>query len=129
MTGSRELVLGRIRSALARDDRSPVVVDRSYDRQGSMPPGSAEVVDLLIDRLIDYKALVRRANPDSLPAVIDEALGGMNSVVIPAGLPAADSQASISRLWTSVPAGAFRMPPNRIAAWACNFMPSGGSLS
>jgi L-lactate dehydrogenase complex protein LldG len=93
MTSSRDLVLGRIRSAVAADDRAPVAVDRAYDRQGKLAPGSAEVVELFIDRLIDYRALVRRANPDSLETVIDEALDTVGSVVVPPGLPPAVLQA------------------------------------
>lgn len=87
MASSREIVLGRIRSALAADDHSPQVVERVYERQGLLPPGSEQAVELLIDRLIDYKALVRRANPESLAAVIDDALAAVASVVVPAGLP------------------------------------------
>ena len=51
-------------------------------------PGSAGAVELLIDRLVDYKALVRRATAADLATVIDEALDGVRSVVIPAGLDA-----------------------------------------
>jgi L-lactate dehydrogenase complex protein LldG len=93
MGDSRALILGRIRTALGPDDQPAGTVDRSYDRKGTLAPGGSGVIELLIDRLVDYKALVRRANPDSLASVIDEALSSVRSVVIPAGLPSAISDA------------------------------------
>jgi L-lactate dehydrogenase complex protein LldG len=90
MSNSRDLVLGRVRAALAPDsskkDGAQRDFTRAYDTHGSLQPGSDEVIELLIDRLIDYKALVRRANGDSLASVIAEALESVNSVVIPTGL-------------------------------------------
>lgn len=50
---------------------------------------SAEaVIELLIDRLLDYRALVRQCSPDDLAAAIADALGqrSAQSVVAPAGL-------------------------------------------
>ena len=47
-----------------------------------------ELTERLIDRLIDYKALVRRCSRDDLSATISAALAdrGATSVVVPAGL-------------------------------------------
>lgn len=82
---SRELVLGRIRSALA--DATPAEpVPRDYARTGTHPAGSAEVVELLVDRLQDYKATVRVIADAELPDAVATALRQVASVVIAAGL-------------------------------------------
>ena len=85
MTSSRDVVLGRIRSAVGPSPVSPPV-PRKYHREGEHKPGSAGAIELLIDRLIDYKANVRRSNPTDLAVAVDEALGESRSVVIPPGL-------------------------------------------
>lgn len=79
---SRETVLGRIRSALAADTTPPPPIPRDYIRVGDHPPGSPPVLELMVDRLIDYKAQVREITPDQLPDAIDTALGELRSVVI-----------------------------------------------
>ncbi len=85
---SREVVLGRIRAALAADTEPPPPVPREYIRVGSNPPGSGPVLELMIDRLVDYKAQVREVDPADLAAAIDEALGGQRSVVVARDLDA-----------------------------------------
>ena len=62
---AREAVLSRLRSAAALVDMAPdgtaavpAAVPRDYRTVGEHAPGSAAVVDLLVDRLIDYKAVV-----------------------------------------------------------------------
>jgi L-lactate dehydrogenase complex protein LldG len=67
-----ELPYGQI----ARDYRTSSDLDRH------------ELTERLIDRLIDYKALVRRCSRDDLSATISAALTdrGATSVVVPAGL-------------------------------------------
>jgi L-lactate dehydrogenase complex protein LldG len=65
---SRDLILARVRSALA--DVPPgdeVPVPRDYDRTRTGPP---DVVELLVDRLVDYKAVVRQV-PDVATAVAE----------------------------------------------------------
>ena len=90
MTAARQEILDRIRrahqlappAAPAYDD-----LDRSYRDQ---PTRSLDVVvELLVDRLIDYKALVRRRSADELPATIARAVAdrGIGTVVVPRGLP------------------------------------------
>ena len=85
MTTSRDTVMDRIRAALA-DDAPPIPVPRDYIRRGQHDPGSGPVIELLVDRLVDYRALVHQVTADGLPAALDEALSGMISVVIGAGL-------------------------------------------
>ncbi|MDP9407205.1 MAG: lactate utilization protein C [Actinomycetota bacterium] len=86
---ARTEVLDRIRTALAGSPLPPPV-PRAYRTRGEHDPGSSELLDLLTDRLVDYKASVRRASPEQVPAVITEllALRGARRVVVPAGLPA-----------------------------------------
>ena len=90
-TTARDEVLSRIRSALGRDPAVPEVT-RGYRTSGEHGPGAAELLDLLEDRLVDYRAGVTRCTPDTLPAAVADVLartapGGR--VVVPPGLPAA----------------------------------------
>ena len=79
---SREAVLGRIRSALAADTAPPPPVPRDYIRVGANPPGSEPVLELMVDRLVDYKAQVREVSPAELGDAINTALADQTSVVI-----------------------------------------------
>jgi L-lactate dehydrogenase complex protein LldG len=85
---SRETMLAAIREAVALGagpaDVAPV--PRDYARTGVLTD-HAEVIELLIDRLLDYKALVTRTDPAGLPAALDTALAPVRSLVVPAGLP------------------------------------------
>ena len=71
MSSARDEVLGRIRRALA-DRPAPAAVARDYRTAGTL--GRAELLDLLVDRLVDYKAAVRRCPPAGLPAALAAAL-------------------------------------------------------
>ena len=93
MTSAREEVLRRVRDAIGMptDDVSaaePIV--REYRTSGEHPAGSPELVDLLVDRLEDYKATVFRCEDDdeSIGAAVDGALrgAGVESTVVPTGL-------------------------------------------
>ncbi len=84
---SREVVLGRIRQALA-GAAPPAAVPREYAASGGLAAGSDAVVELLIDRLEDYRATVHRVAPGAdVSAAVDEALGPARTVVVAAGLP------------------------------------------
>lgn len=91
MTSSREIVLGRIRQALVNDG-APSPVPRDYIRS-ARAAGSEPVVELLVDRLVDYKARVDRVGRDGLADAICGALSEMTSVVIGPGLDPAISAA------------------------------------
>jgi len=84
----REAMLSRIRSAVAAG--APGTPDgpvpRGYSRQGTRLPGSEEVLELLVDRLVDYRAEVTVLPAARLSAAIDTALGHARSVVVPPGL-------------------------------------------
>jgi L-lactate dehydrogenase complex protein LldG len=83
---AREEVLGRIRRALA-DRPAPVEVPRAYRHAGDLP--RTDLLDLLVDRLVDYKAAVRRCTDPQLVDTLADALTarGAVRVVVPPGLP------------------------------------------
>jgi L-lactate dehydrogenase complex protein LldG len=64
---------------------------RDYRRTGTFPPGDPALLDLLADRLTDYRAAVHRTAPDALPAtlagVIATVLPGEGRLVVPPGVP------------------------------------------
>jgi L-lactate dehydrogenase complex protein LldG len=86
---AREEVLGRIRAANAAAGHPKTVdVPRDYRRRGEHPPGAPALLELLRDRLVDYKATVLVATADTIPATIATALAGITGrVVLPPGLP------------------------------------------
>ena len=86
---ARSEVLDRIRTALAGGPPPPDV-PRDYRPRGEHAPGSAELLDLLEDRLVDYKASVRRASPADVPQVVADLLASRcaRRVVVPHGLAA-----------------------------------------
>jgi L-lactate dehydrogenase complex protein LldG len=85
---AREEVLGRIRAALGgeRAESGLGEIPRGYRIRGSL--GRAQLLDLLAERLADYRAAVRRAAPDALDAAVAAALAarGVHRVIIPDGL-------------------------------------------
>jgi L-lactate dehydrogenase complex protein LldG len=78
---SKDVILGRIRSALGPGVATPEV-PREYRRDSGKPD-----LDLLVERLTDYKAVVHRIDA---AAIQDSILGilGSGMVVVPPGLPA-----------------------------------------
>jgi L-lactate dehydrogenase complex protein LldG len=90
---SRDTMLAAIRTAVASGNGSaagsgtPAPVPRDYARTGVLTDHE-QVLELLVDRLVDYKALVTRTDRAGLPAALDEALAPVRSLVVPAGLPA-----------------------------------------
>jgi L-lactate dehydrogenase complex protein LldG len=83
---ARAEVLARIGAALA-DRPSTPDIPRDYRRAGAYPAGSAEVLDLLADRLIDYKATVHRSTAAELSGVLTGILADAGRLVVPPGLP------------------------------------------
>ncbi|MEV8033349.1 lactate utilization protein C [Streptomyces sp. NPDC086182] len=100
---SRDLILGRVRRALAdvpRDGTPPLpeqpgndpryeqAVDRKYLREHGAR-SAAETVDLLAENLADYRAIVHRTTDEELPYVITRLLAehGSQDVLVPPGLP------------------------------------------
>jgi L-lactate dehydrogenase complex protein LldG len=99
---ARDEVLGRIASAY----RAAPPPDLSYDEIARNYRTSSELsgdglIELLIDRLVDYRALVRQCSSDDLAATITAALAerGAQSVVVPPGLdPSWTANASVNLL-------------------------------
>lgn len=98
MTDARSEILSRIRAALGSDG-APVgaagaattagAVPRGYRSAGEHAPGSDVVLELLVDRLVDYKAHVHRTTAAELPGLLARLLdeqAARGSVVVPDGL-------------------------------------------
>ncbi|WP_430332890.1 LutC/YkgG family protein [Rhodococcus sp. ACT016] len=83
---SRDVIMGRIRDALTLAPPAAVEVPRNYRTGRTMPDD--ECVELLVDRLVDYKAVVHRSGVDELPGVLAGVLGDLDvrRVGVPAGL-------------------------------------------
>jgi L-lactate dehydrogenase complex protein LldG len=90
---AREEILGRIRTALGPDRPTPVV-RRDYRTSDGRPPGDPALLDLLSDRLVDYKATVLRCAPPEVAATVAGALRTAlgehdpSAVVVAPGIPA-----------------------------------------
>lgn len=86
---ARTEVLARVRSALGPE---PVVpeVSRGYRTTGDHPPGSPELLELLADRLRDYKAGVSSCTADevttTVAALLDRLAPG-GRLLVPPALP------------------------------------------
>ena len=92
---AREDVLGRIRQALGPDRTAPAEVARDYRLTDGRPPGDPALLDLLVDRVEDYRATVLRCAPEEIGptvvAALDQGLGrgwAPGDVVVAPGLPA-----------------------------------------
>jgi len=85
---ARDEVLARIHAALGPAPQVPDV-PRDYRHRGQHPPGSAPLLDLLTDRLLDYRAGVHRTSLPDVPATIAMVLASRAAtrVVVPPGLP------------------------------------------
>jgi L-lactate dehydrogenase complex protein LldG len=85
---AREEVLARVRAALA-DGTAPPPVSRGY-RTADRPPDLAgeALLELLVERLVDYRALVRRSATAEVAAAVMAALRerGARRVVVPEGI-------------------------------------------
>jgi L-lactate dehydrogenase complex protein LldG len=87
---AREEVLARIAAAhraAPPPDLPYATLQRDYRTESDLD--AAALTERLVDRLLDYKALVRRCASAELPVTIAAALAerGIGSVVVPAGLP------------------------------------------
>ncbi|GGG53169.1 hypothetical protein GCM10011374_15020 [Kocuria dechangensis] len=83
MTDAKTEILARIRGAL-HDTPSAPAAERTY--RVASDRAAAEVLEMLEDRLVDYKATVHHETPESLPGRIAELLGASSRYVVPAGL-------------------------------------------
>jgi L-lactate dehydrogenase complex protein LldG len=83
---ARDEIMRRIGRALA-DGAPGQPIPRAYHRAVTSP--AARLSDLFEERVLDYRATVRRCQVTDLPATITMALAenGAERVVVPAGLP------------------------------------------
>ena len=85
---AREEILGRIRTAVAGGAEPPPVARdyRTADRPRDLAPD--ELLELLVDRLVDYRALVRRSTMVMVAATVVAALTerGARRVAVPDGI-------------------------------------------
>ncbi|WP_105969650.1 LutC/YkgG family protein [Streptomyces geranii] len=89
---SRELILGRVRRALADVPHDDTPYDQAVDRDYLREHGDRsveETVELLAENLADYRAIVHRCTAGELPALLAGILAarGSASVLVPPGLP------------------------------------------
>jgi L-lactate dehydrogenase complex protein LldG len=77
--------MGRIRAALG-DGPPPVEIPRDYEH--ALPQG-ADILELFVERVSDYRATVHRTTAAALPATIATVLAtrGAARIVVPPGLP------------------------------------------
>ncbi|WP_309080615.1 lactate utilization protein C [Zhihengliuella sp.] len=80
---AREEILGRIHAALADAPVAPTV-QRTYRREADLT--GEELVEMLVDRLVDYKANVDVVVSADLPAALERRLAAAESYVVPPGL-------------------------------------------
>jgi L-lactate dehydrogenase complex protein LldG len=88
---ARDEMLARVRTALG-DRPTPEPPRRDYRTADQAPElATDELLDLLVDRLVDYRALVRRCTPDEVAGTLAAALAerGARRVVVPDGFPRA----------------------------------------
>jgi len=84
VSAAREAILAAVRGATA-GAAAPEPVARTYRRAGARSP--EERIDLLSERLVDYRANVRRVESARLREAIDELAVGR--IGVPPGLPEA----------------------------------------
>nr|MDT0658382.1 LUD domain-containing protein [Micromonospora sp. DSM 115978] len=96
---ARAAILARLRATDPPSGRVEVAVPRDYSDptgagtgqpavSGATPPAGEELVELLTDRLVDYRATVRRCTAAGLAATLGELLSGVPVLAVPPGLPA-----------------------------------------
>jgi L-lactate dehydrogenase complex protein LldG len=89
---SRDLILGRVRRALADVPRDDTPYEQAVERGYLREHGGRSVeqtVDLLAENLADYRAIVHRTDAEELPYLIMRLLAarGPHYVLVPPGLP------------------------------------------
>jgi L-lactate dehydrogenase complex protein LldG len=81
---ARDDILAGVRRALREADTSPVHVSRGYRETR---PAGPPLLDLFVERVEDYRAVVVRCGLDEVEARIADALPDGARAVVPEGLP------------------------------------------
>jgi L-lactate dehydrogenase complex protein LldG len=85
VTSARDEILARIRGAL--DPAPPVpAIPRGYRSAGDLAVDP--MLDLFVERLVDYRATVHRTTAAALTTTLMSTLDSAGRVVVPPGLPA-----------------------------------------
>lgn len=82
---ARDVILGRIRTALAASPAEPVVVPRDYERR---PLAGRGDVDRFAETVADYRAGVWRIGADEIADVVASLVPPGGEVAVPVDLPA-----------------------------------------
>lgn len=83
MSDAKAEILGRIRASLA-DNPQPAEPIRNYRRTSDK--SQEEIIEILVDRLIDYKANVYHETAETIADRISELLGKSSRYVVPKGI-------------------------------------------
>lgn len=83
MTDAKSEILGRIRASLW-DSPQPAEPVRAYRRVSDK--SEEEIIEILVDRLIDYKANVYHESAETIAGRIDQLLAKASRYVVPTGL-------------------------------------------
>jgi L-lactate dehydrogenase complex protein LldG len=90
MNTSRDVILARVRSALADVPDLPIEMDTPVEWEWAQPTPMDDVLAVFIDALDDYGAEVKRVPKADIPKAVVELLKGRGakSAVLPSGLDA-----------------------------------------
>jgi L-lactate dehydrogenase complex protein LldG len=108
MSSSREVILGRVRAAL-RDGAPAPEIPRDYRRDFGPPD-----LDLLVERLTDYQAVVHRSS--DVAATI-KAIIGTGTVVVPMGMSTPVVPTGMSATVAATGTSASAVPTQMSTAW------------
>lgn len=87
---AKRQIFGALKQALADNPYECQPIVRNYRRDSSDAPGSETVINVFVDALEDYKAVVKVVEKEEqIAPAVKEFLGDAKTVVIPSGLPAA----------------------------------------
>lgn len=83
MSTAKEEIFARLRNSLD-DNPQPAEPVRNYRRTSNL--SKEETIEMLIDRLVDYKANVYRETEETIVSRVDELLKNASRYVVPAGI-------------------------------------------
>ena len=107
---ARDDVLGRVRSALGPGPAPDPMPPRVRIPGDSLTPGpGGELLDLFVERVADYRAVVVRCLPGEVAGAVRQGLGSSMKVIVPEGFP---------RDWVGLPDGAEQIVDDALTSHA-----------
>ncbi|MDT5029167.1 MAG: L-lactate dehydrogenase complex protein LldG [Micromonosporaceae bacterium] len=85
LPSARDEILARVAAALGDHPTVPEV-PREYRSHSDHAAGAPALLELFVERLVDYKATVHRTTPARLPAVLASTLEDSGRLLVPPGL-------------------------------------------